>query len=65
MMETNTVREVPHICARGAWIQYMMEYYKKVFPNATDHHWHKWAEATVDHEVEKLGDYFSHRMWRH
>jgi hypothetical protein len=50
---------------RSTWIQYMMEYYEKIFPKATKVQYHKWAEHAVDQALSELGDYFSFSYWRH
>jgi hypothetical protein len=45
--------------AREEWIEFMMEYYKKIWPDNEDHIYRRWAVGQVDKAAESLGDYFS------
>ena len=50
-----------NICPREEWIQYMVEYYKKIWPSPcyTEENYRKWAVGAIDRALESLGDYFS------
>ena len=41
------------------WIEFMMEYYKKIWPDNEDHIYRRWAVGQVDNAATSLGDYFS------
>jgi hypothetical protein len=45
--------------AREEWIEFMMEYYKKIWPDNEDYIYRRWAVGQIDNAAERLGDYFS------
>ena len=49
--------------ARDEWIEYLIAYYRIVFPDNEYKIYHRWAESQVDKAAESLGDYFSRSQY--
>ena len=41
------------------WIQYMMDYYRKVWPKHPEYQYRIWSENAIRTAVHSLGDYYS------